>query len=242
MNYKIIATGSRGNALAICEGCLTFLIDCGVPYKMVKDLKLDFIFLTHEHADHMRITTIKKALYNCPLCKVVAAPHLYNKLISSGISAKRIFTFGPDAQMIFSKHKTSIVASYFALVHDIPNVGWRLSLETKQATNDKPSDKPSDKSSDSIATLMYATDTSEIDHIEMPDLDYYFLEANYEDDELEARMAEKIRNGEYSYEARVRESHLSKAQADKWLANNAGENSRFIYMHQHIEVTNNEQI
>ena len=220
MNYKIIASGSKGNALAICEGSIKMLIDCGVSYKSVRSLRPDFIFLTHEHADHMRIRTIKSVLDDCPLCKLVIGPHLYQKLTDAGISPRRIISFEAGARMLFSKQKTSMVASYFELEHDVPNIGWKLSLE-------------STKTGGKAISLMYATDTASIDHISLPDLDYYFLEANYEDEELEERMAEKLRHGEYSYEARVRLSHLSKAQADKWLANNAGENSRFIYMHQH---------
>lgn len=226
MNYKIIASGSKGNALAICEGCLTLLIDCGVPFKSIQGIKPDFILLTHEHGDHLKIRTIKKVMQNYPLCRFVIAPFLYQKLRDEGVPARRIVVCDAGDSAELKKGNTEVKASTFALVHDVPNVGWKLSLGTKQASSDKSSD---------AVTMMYATDTSEINHIEMPGLDYYFIEANYVESELEERIQAKVEAGEYSYEIRVRESHLSKEQTDKWLANNAGENSKFVYMHQHVE-------
>ncbi|MFA5407984.1 MAG: MBL fold metallo-hydrolase, partial [Bacilli bacterium] len=58
MNYNIIATGSRGNAVVIEED---ILIDCGVSFRKLKDYYKQFkiVLLTHIHADHFNKTTIK---------------------------------------------------------------------------------------------------------------------------------------------------------------------------------------
>ena len=57
MNYKIISTGSQGNAIVLNE---IILIDCGVPFKELKDVYKDLriVLLTHIHGDHFNKTTI----------------------------------------------------------------------------------------------------------------------------------------------------------------------------------------
>lgn len=48
MDYEILKTGSKGNCI-IVEG--KFMLDCGVPYKLIepylKDIKM--IFISHSH-------------------------------------------------------------------------------------------------------------------------------------------------------------------------------------------------
>lgn len=81
--------------------------------------------------------------------------------------------------------------------------------------------------------LFYATDCNNLDGIFAPSYDYYLVEANYEEEEIQQRMDEKKANGEYAYEWQVIHNHLSRAKAERWLANNAGDNSQFVFMHQH---------
>lgn len=234
MNYRIIASGSKGNSLAICEGSLSILIDCGVAYKSIKGIKPDFIFLTHEHSDHLRVRTIKNVMKNHPLCRFVIAPFLYQKLRDAGVPARRIVICDAGDLVELKKGNVIVKASTFGLVHDVPNVGWKLSLENNK-TSEKVNTSDNSSVNSNALTLMYATDTSEIDHIELKNLDYYFIEANYVESELEERMQAKLEAGEYAYEMRVKGSHLSQEQTDKWLSDNAGENSKFVYMHQHVE-------
>lgn len=218
MRYKIIASGSKGNALLIEEGALTILIDCGVPYSKLKDIKVDAVFLTHQHSDHFKARTISKIADNRPISKFVTAPHLYEKLTDAGISTRAIAMCKVGEAVEVRKAAYRIKAECFSLVHDVENVGWKIDIYAPD---------------ESHTSLLYATDTASIDHISYPGLDYYFLEANYEDEEIEQRIAEKLANGEYSYELRARENHLSKAKADEWLTQNASDESVFIYMHQH---------
>ena len=84
--------------------------------------------------------------------------------------------------------------------------------------------------------MIYATDTNKIDHIIAKNYDFYFIEGNYEsEEELEQRKMDKLLKGEYYYEDRVKETHLSKVQATEWLMKNIGENSKYIFMHEHKE-------
>ena len=83
--------------------------------------------------------------------------------------------------------------------------------------------------------LLYAVDTSKIDHIVAKEYDYYFVEGNYDEEEIELRQQEKELNGEFIIETRIKNSHLSKQQCDEFLMEMMGENSEYIYCHQHIE-------
>lgn len=63
--------------------------------------------------------------------------------------------------------------------------------------------------------------------------DLYMVEANHTKDELMQKIAEKTEAGEYCYELDVANNHLSKEQADDFIAANAGANSKYVYLHQH---------
>ena len=66
-----------------------------------------------------------------------------------------------------------------------------------------------------------------------PNYDLYMVEANYDDAEIQAKIAEKKLNGEYIYELGVLHNHMSLAKINDWLYANMGQNSAYIYMHCH---------
>ena len=72
-------------------------------------------------------------------------------------------------------------------------------------------------------------------HPEAKGYDLYMIEANHTRAELEARLAEKEAAGEYAYERRAAENHLSYEQAVEWLTANMGPNSLWVPMHGHKE-------
>lgn len=85
-------------------------------------------------------------------------------------------------------------------------------------------------------TMYYATDTCKLDYLDcLKGLDYYFIEKNYAEEEINKRIEEKTLNGEYVYEIRVKNTHLSEEEADKFLMAMMGEDSKYIYCHQHEE-------
>ena len=59
MKYKILKTGSSGNAVLLENG---LLLDCGVPFKLIEPhlKKIKAVFVSHEHKDHMNISTLKR--------------------------------------------------------------------------------------------------------------------------------------------------------------------------------------
>jgi hypothetical protein len=98
--------------------------------------------------------------------------------------------------------------------HDVRNMSYMLNL------------KP--------ITLYYATDTSKLDYLDcLRNLDYYFVERNYNEEEMQQRIQEKMLNGEYVYENRVINSHMSEEDTNDFLKEMMGDNSQFVYCHQH---------
>lgn len=214
MSYRIIATGSKGNALYVEDGGLNLLVDCGVSFKALDGIKPDAVLLTHEHSDHFNVSTLKRISREYPLCVFLAPQHLYLQLIRAGIPKRSVALCISSGGTVVVKGKNEARCNCVELFHDVPNVAWVVRFKGG-------------------CSLIYATDTSRIDHIKARDLDWYFIEANYTDDEIDARIEEKLETGEYIYEYRARNNHLSKEKADRWLADNAGEHSQFVYMHIH---------
>lgn len=70
MNYKIIESGSTGNAVIIEN----ILIDCGVAYKKLeKELyNVDYLFITHVHGDHLKVKTVEMIRRKFPRIKIIA--------------------------------------------------------------------------------------------------------------------------------------------------------------------------
>ena len=95
MEYVIISTGSKGNAV-ILNG--EILIDCGVPYKSikpyVKDLKL--VLLTHSHCDHFKPETIRKLASERPTLRFGCGKWLAQSLIACGVQKWRIDVYPPN--------------------------------------------------------------------------------------------------------------------------------------------------
>jgi len=83
-------------------------------------------------------------------------------------------------------------------------------------------------------SLFYATDTGSLEEIEAKDYDLYMVEANHTVAEIEARAAEKAAAGEFAYEVRAAQNHLSYEQATDWLVKNMGKKSLWIPMHGHV--------
>lgn len=69
MNYNVIQSGSRGNAVLI----ESLLIDIGVPYKALKEHLhgVKYIFITHKHSDHLSQQTYKRIRRDHPRIKIM---------------------------------------------------------------------------------------------------------------------------------------------------------------------------
>lgn len=212
MNYKIIASGSKGNAVVVED---KILIDCGVSFKALKDYyqNLKIILLTHIHSDHFNKKTISKLAKERPTLRFGCCEWLVQDLINCGVDKRNIDLYESDYSYPYS---SELEVGIFELNHDVPNCGYKIFINNFK--------------------YFYATDTCSLDNVEAKDYDMYFIEGNYEDkDELEKRKQKHIEKGEYYYEDRVEKTHLSQVKATEWLMKNMKKTSKYIFMHQHME-------
>jgi phosphoribosyl 1,2-cyclic phosphodiesterase len=210
MNYNILETGSKGNA-TIIENHI--LIDCGIPFKKLepyyKNLKL--ILLTHIHTDHFNKATIKKLAAERPTLRFGCCKWLINDLVKCGVSLNNIDVYEIGLKYNYKAFQLIPVKLY----HDVENCGYRLFINGYK--------------------ILYATDTRTLEGIVAKDYDLYLVEGNHFESEIEEKIKNKIENNEFAYEIRAKNNHLSVEQCNNWLIENMGDNSSYIYMHQHIE-------
>lgn len=210
MNYNIISSGSKGNAIVLNR---FILLDCGVPFRDLKDVYKDLkiVLLTHSHGDHFNKTTICKLAAERPTLRFACCSWLLSDLYQCGVSIHNIDVLEIGRIYNYITFQISPVKLY----HDVDNAGWRVFMNAEKA--------------------IYMTDTVTLEGITAKNYDLYLVEANYITEELEERIRSKEAAGEYVYEYRVRNVHLSKEKCDEWLLDNIGENSEAVYIHQHVE-------
>lgn len=209
MNYSIIASGSKGNAV-----CVDYiLIDCGVSYKALSSIvnDINLVLLTHEHTDHFNSKTIKRLADERPTLRFGCCKWLVKKLYDAGVEATRIDVYEIGKIYDYKQFKISPVKLY----HDVPQCGYRVYIGNEKA--------------------LYCTDTSTLEGISAKGYDLYLLEANYDEKELQERIKLKQGNGEFAYELGVANRHLSKKQCDDFILANADKNSKYVYLHEHKE-------
>lgn len=210
MNYKIIASCSSGNAVIIREH---ILIDCGVTFKRLekyyKNLKI--VLLTHIHGDHFKKATIKKLAQERPTLRFACCEWLLEPLLECGVNRRNIDILEIGVKYDYKLFKIVPIKLY----HDVPQCGYRIFFDDYK--------------------VIYATDTKTLEGITAKSYDLYLIEGNYEDEELEERIRRKQQMQQYCYEYRARYTHLSKGQASDFLLKNMGDNSEYVFMHEHVE-------
>ena len=208
--YEIISSGSKGNA-AVIDGKI--LIDCVVPFSMLEGCYrgLKAVLLTHIHGDHFKPSTIKKLAQLRPALRFACGGWLAEGLIKCGVNKRQIDVLKPRETASYEYFRISL----FMLHHDVPNCGWKIYYNGSK--------------------IIYATDTSTLYGVSAKGFDLYLIEANHTEAEIAKRIKEKQLEGEYAYELRARENHLSKEKCDDWLAENLSPWGEFVYMHGHEE-------
>lgn len=95
MEYKIISTGSKGNAVVV-DGRI--LIDCGVPFRRLESVyrDLDAVLLTHIHSDHFQPKTLARLAAERPSLRFFACPWLGPDLQNAGVPLRQITITTPD--------------------------------------------------------------------------------------------------------------------------------------------------
>lgn len=215
MTYEIISTGSKGNAVVL-DGVI--LVDCGVSWKKLRPYaqKLRLVLLTHVHGDHFKPATVRALHRERPGLRWCCCPWMVEPLLEAGVSKRVIDVVEPG---MFSSYPGFCDVHPISTPHNVPNCAWWINWPPSSGE----------------MTIFYATDCANLDGVEATGCDWYFVEANHKEAELEARLAAKLEAGEFAYEAAARENHMSEEQAMAWLRENMGPQSRFVLLHQHEE-------
>lgn len=181
--------------------------------------KLRLVLLTHQHSDHFRARTLQYIHEQRPTVRFLVPQWLLKPLLNIGISRSVIDSLATPDEGVFY---TQLGSFYMTPTpHDVPNCAWHI---FPPQTGEPPH------------SVFYATDCANLDNVKAKWYGLYLLEANYREAELEARMQEKLDAGEYSYETRAAQTHLSEEQAKAWIAQQAAPGrSQVIYLHQHRE-------
>lgn len=211
MTYNIISTGSKGNAVVINDN---IMIDCGVPFKALEPVRkyLRLVLLTHIHGDHFNPWTVRALAKERPALRWGCCEWMVGPLLEAGVDKRRIDVFDPDIPA-FEMYGVLCSVRPERLTHNAPNCGYHILSNSER--------------------LFYATDTGTLDGIEAKGYDLYMVEANHARAELEARMEAKRAAGEFSYEWAAAKNHLSREQAEDWLYQQMGPNSKYVFLHQH---------
>lgn len=209
--HNVISTGSKGNAVVIND-CI--LIDCGVPFRMLaphtKGLQL--VLLTHEHGDHFNPATIRRLHQERPILRFGCCSWMVPKLLEAGVDKRAIDVYEVKR---WYEYPGSLLIGTEPLTHNVPNCGYHIFMDGKR--------------------LFYATDTGTLAGITAKGYDWYLVEANHTQADIAARIAEKRAAGEYPYELRAAENHLSQEQTEDWLYQQMGPRSQYVFLHAHEE-------
>lgn len=214
MTYNIISTGSKGNAVVIND---KILIDIGVPFKALEPVKKDLrlVLLTHIHGDHFNPRTVRALSKERPALRWGCCEWMVGPLLEAGVDKRRIDVISPYNSDDAALYKGLAVVRPEFIPHNVPNCAWHIEHGGER--------------------LFYATDTGTLDGIEARGYDLYMIEANHTRAGIEARIEEKRAAGEFSYEWAAAQNHLSREQAEDWLYQQMGPNSRYVFLHQHQE-------
>ena len=164
-------------------------------------------------SDHFNPRTAAALHRERPALRFGCCEWMVQPLLGAGINRRSIDVYAPGR---LYEYRCLCTLTPQPLTHGVPNCGYHITdLEQSR--------------------LFYATDTATLDGIEARCYDLYMIEANHVKAELEARRDAKLAAGEYAYEFNASRNHMSQEQAEAWLYQQMGPNSRYVFLHQHSQ-------
>lgn len=213
MKFKILKSSSKGNAYLLND---ELLFDCGIAFKHLEDVidNIKLILLTHEHSDHINVSTLKK-LINTHNTKCVAPMYLKEKL--DGINGINLVS--TDTIIETKKY----VIKIFDTFHDVPNVAYFVhNKETK-------------------VNHFHATDTFQIPVVS-EEIDSISIETNYCEDEIQKLIEQDINDNKYCHYIRSQKNHLSVQKALKFIEDKNVYKFWSLHKSEKMEETINKKI
>ena len=123
IDYNIIATGSKGNAVVIDQ---KILIDCGVSFKALSKVyrALKLVLLTHIHSDHFQPTTLRLLAENRPTLRFACCAWLCKRWWMQGCRSRRLMFWSRGHMYGYGicNVRPDMVK------HNVPNCAWKVWL------------------------------------------------------------------------------------------------------------------
>lgn len=197
MNHKIISTGSKGNCVIIND----VMVDCGVPFKKIKEHLYDikYLLLTHIHSDHVNPTTLKNIKKLFPRITIIGnyeVHHMFevHKIANGGFKLEtEDYTFLP-----------------FECYHDVVCHGFTWTFEG--------------------LSIIYATDTSDMQNAPDIKYDWMFIESNHCEKKIELINEQQSDFGYNAYAGAKRHLSTQQAKTFYYTHRRSKE-SEFIPLH-----------
>ncbi|EIQ0607828.1 MBL fold metallo-hydrolase [Staphylococcus pseudintermedius] len=119
MEYNIISSGSKGNAVLIND----ILVDCGVSFNKLKNYLYDvkILLLTHVHSDHIKPSTLKKIKTQFPHITIVG-----NYEVAEIYGVNHIINVGYPLKL------KDYELEAFECVHDVLTYGFTWKFQDKE--------------------------------------------------------------------------------------------------------------
>lgn len=208
MTYKIINTGSDGNATVIDD---RLMLDIGLPWYRIQPYveHVDVVFTTHQHRDHIKPPTVKALRKARPAVRFACGKWMLPFLEECDVPHRCIDVF--DMDQVYNYAGCRVAAQ--RIPHDVPNCCWHVEIGGER--------------------MIYATDTCSLDHIVARGYNLYLVEGNYYLEDIKARIAAKQAEGAHAYEVRVLETHMCIENTMAWLSRNICSSSKYVLMHRH---------
>ncbi|GGB41452.1 MBL fold metallo-hydrolase [Lentibacillus populi] len=216
ISIKTLASGSKGNCYHITDGSTPLLLECGIPFKLIRKA-LDFktsniagVLVTHEHKDHCAgLKGVTRAGINCYMSTGTAEATGYLHHRIKTVQAKKKFEIGTWNVLPFD------------VQHDVSEpMGFLL--------QNKVGEK-----------LLFATDTYYIRY-SFPGLTHLLIECNYSMDILNENIASgRVHKG---MKKRLIRSHFSLENVRDFLKANDLSKVKEIHLLHLSDSNSNEEL
>lgn len=173
VSFYFFGSGSSGNSVYLKKSHL--LIDLGFPFKKYESLSplffydVRYVLLTHEHTDHLNVSTLFKLLDMYPHLRFLISQRMFNKLISPMYGTN----FNNDRTKR-DKQKDELKNKYYQRFHimDADATPFTLYRNTPNLSNVQI--MPHMVNHGDITNVAYEIQTSELHVLYSSDLDHVF--------------------------------------------------------------------
>ena len=182
VDYKILASGSSGNAVRIEN----LMVDCGIGFKDMKEelYKCKYLFITHIHKDHLKPSTIKRIKKEFPRIKILANYEVAQELSKMNICLNYIIS-GKALQL------GKMIFTPFEVPHDVVCHGFTLRIGN--------------------IDVIYVTDSAGNKTWKKGKYDYLFIESNHDENKLRVACKGKYADLTFNNSKRHTSTQESKA-------------------------------